>query len=190
MTPARKRIAWLSVAAVAFALVDRLVFPADRPDDAAAPSARSRSGATAMAASPRRTSSPAAIAAQTASDVDLGRLDRRQRELAGSASAAAAARPDPFNAVSWQVAASTAAPIPPPVVSAPTAPPFPYAYIGGLTDEGLRTAFFAKGERVLPVKAGDLVDAVYRVDQMSERQMKLTYLPLNQPLVVSLGGTP
>ena len=40
--------------------------------------------------------------------------------------------------------------------------------------------------RVLPVKAGDTVDAVYRVDQMTETLMTLTYLPLNQSLTLAL----
>ena len=92
-----------------------------------------------------------------------------------------------FDPTAWQPlpskAQAAAAAEPPPV---PVAPPFPYAYLGGLTEDGVRTTFFSEGERVLPVQAGDTVDAVYRIDQMTETQMTLTYLPLNQTQTVAL----
>ncbi|MBX9792743.1 MAG: hypothetical protein K2Y02_00445, partial [Burkholderiaceae bacterium] len=96
---------------------------------------------------------------------------------------------DLFEPVAWQSVAAlaqAAAAAPPP--PQPVAPPFPYAYLGGLLEDGVRTTFFTQGDRVLPVKAGDTVDAVYRVDQMTEKQMTLTYLPLNQSLTLALGN--
>ena len=120
--------------------------------------------------------------------VRLDRLAARQRALAADDERADAMSQALFGAVSWQPppppAQRAVAEAPPP----PVAPPFPYAYLGGLLEDGVRTAFFAQGERVLPVKAGDTVDAVYRIDQMTETLMTLTYLPLNQSLSLALGG--
>ena len=90
-----------------------------------------------------------------------------------------------FGAVAWSPPAPTARPaaIPPP--SPPVAPPFPYPYIGGLVEDGVRTAFFMRGERVLPVKAGDTVDSLYHVDQLDEKEMTITFVPLNQAMTVA-----
>ncbi|MBX9716531.1 MAG: hypothetical protein K2X42_08055, partial [Burkholderiaceae bacterium] len=129
--------------------------------------------------------------AASVSTVQLDRLDARQLALADSADAVspAASQPTPFESVVWQSPAALAqAAAPPPPPPKPVAPPFPYTYLGGLSEDGVRTNFFTKGDRVLPVKAGDTVDAVYRVDQMTEKQMKLTYLPLNESLTLALGG--
>ncbi len=128
---------------------------------------------------------PSAAAPQ----VQLDRLAARQRALAADDASADAAPQALFGAVSWQPPptlaqrAAAAAPPPPPV-----APPFPYTYLGGLSEDGVRTAFFTQGERVLPVRAGDTVDAVYRIDEMTEKLMTLTYLPLNQSLSLALGS--
>lgn len=155
-----------------------------------------RAGRPASAeAPPRSTAKSAAESVSMAAEsraagpqVRLDRLSARQRALAADDESADAAPPALFGAVSWQ-------PSPPPVQRAvaeapppPVAPPFPYAYLGGLSEDGVRTAFFTQGERVLPVKAGDTVDAVYRIDQMTEKLMTLTYLPLNQSLSLALGG--
>jgi hypothetical protein len=94
-------------------------------------------------------------------------------------------QPPLFKEVDWTPPAPREASTPPPK---PVAPPFPYAYMGKLLEDGVTTAFFTKGNRVIPVKAGDTVDAVFRVDQMTSQQMKLTYLPLNETLVLALGG--
>ena len=152
-----------------------------------------RASRRASAEAPRE--SAAALAAMSAEasaagpQVQLDRLAARQRALAADDESADTEPQALFGAVSWQPPpapaqrAAEAAPPPPPV-----APPFPYPYLGGLSEDGVRTAFFAQGERVLPVRAGDTVDAVYRIDQMTEKLMTLTYLPLNQSLSLALGG--
>ncbi len=137
--------------------------------------------------SARQRAQPRAIASSAAPDasavgVQLGRLDARQRALADDADADSAAQNSLFDTVSWQPPVAKADTAPPPK---PVAPPFPYAYLGGLSEDGERTTFFTQGDRVLPVKAGDTVDAVYRVEQMNEKHMTLTYLPLNQSLTVT-----
>ncbi len=126
-----------------------------------------------------------AVPDASAVGVQLGRLDAWQRALADDADAdvGGASPTTLFDTVSWQPPAPKAEPAPPP--PKPVAPPFPYTYLGGLSEDGVRTTFFTQGDRVLPVKAGDTVDAVYRVEQMNEKHMTLTYLPLNQSLTVT-----
>lgn len=180
MSPTRKRIAMLIVAVGGILLVQRVV--ALSTEDTAEPVPAKPARERAPAESPR-------AAASTPAQVQLDRLARRAAEPASAASAAAAADDyrGLFEVVGWQPPPpkATAPPPPPPK---PVAPPFPYAYMGGLSDDGVRTSFFMKGERVLPVKAGDVVDASYRVDEMTDKQMTLTYLPLNETMTVALEG--
>jgi len=170
LTPSHRRIALLLLCVGAFLGAERL-FGRDDGEPAAA---------AAAADLPAERRMPAADPAATA---PVLRLDRLQPRLQGAASAPEVV--SPFEARSWEPPAARPkpAPLPPPV-----APPFPYPYVGGLTDDGVRTGFFTKGERVLALRVGDSVDGAWRVEQMTENHMTLTYLPLNLPLGVALGG--
>ena len=187
MSPTRKRIAMLIVVVGSALIGERVVTLMSDGDEAVEPAAVKR---------PRSQGRPASSevdpSASSADTVQAERLDARQRALADGADAAAArssAARALFEPVAWPSAAARAqASAPPPPPPKPLAPPFPYAYLGGLLEDGVRTTFFTKGDRVLPVKAGDTVDAVYRVDQMTEKHMTLTYLPLNQSLTLALGS--
>lgn len=177
----RQRIAMLIVAVGGALLVARVFALATGDTEIAGPVQ-----AKPARSNPRGNAAPGEPAASGASSVHLDRLVRHEaRQQAVPASQPAASQPVLFDTVSWQ-------PPPPKVVEAPppkpVTPPFPYAYLGGLSEDGVRTSFFTKGERVLPVKAGDTIDAVYRVDEMTDKQMTLTYLPLNETLVVAFGG--
>ena len=178
MTPARKRMAILIVVVGSALIGERVVALLGDGAEVVAPSANSP---TRLRAKSRDTASNAAPDA-SAVGVQLGRLDARQRSLADDADDDSAAPTTLFDAVSWQPPAAEVVAEPPPD---PVAPPFPYAYLGGLSEEGVRTTFFTQGDRVLPDKAGDTVDAVYRVEQMNEQHMTLTYLPLNESLTVT-----
>ena len=195
-TTSRKRVAWIVAAAALLAVADRVFGPdaADEPVVGAVVKERATriAGDNAQATRARSTGG----AAPGGAEADLARLDRWQRGLAASARSVEGAvegdagpGSDPFSPVAWAAPAASAAraavvvlPPPPP----PVAPPFPYAYVGGLVEDGVRTLFFAKGERVLPVRAGDVVDTTYRIDEVEEKQMKLTYMPMNQSAVVAL----
>lgn len=179
LTPARKRAAVLIVVVGSALIGERVVALMGSDAEVVEPAAASSS---------RLRAKPRAMAANSASDaslvgVQIGRLDARQRSLADDADADSEAATTLFDTVSWQPPAAKAQTAPPP--PKPVAPPFPYAYLGGLSDDGVRTTFFTQGDRVLPVKAGDTVDAVYRVEQMNEKHMTLTYLPLNESLTVT-----
>lgn len=87
--------------------------------------------------------------------------------------------------------ASQRPPPPPPVetVSAvpppPTAPPFPHAWVGRFNDSANR-AIVAGTDSTWVVAVGDVIDGQWRIDQIQERQMSLTYLPLQQHQTVAM----
>lgn len=187
MSPTRKRIAMLIVVVGSALIGERVVTLVSGDSEVVEPATGKRATPRAKAGS----GESGAADGRSAATVQLERLEARQRSLvdrdAGRAGNSTAG--DLFEPVAWQSVAAlaqAAAAAPPP--PQPVAPPFPYAYLGGLLEDGVRTTFFTQGDRVLPVKAGDTVDAVYRVDQMTEKQMTLTYLPLNQSLTLALGS--
>lgn len=107
----------------------------------------------------------------------LAKLEKRRQER-GKVS-------DVFNQTSWYVAP----PAPVKVVKqeavvpvsapAPTAPPLPFTYLGRYGETDGRTVVLAIGEKVYPVKVGDVIDNTYRVEKFSPGMVNLTYLPLN-----------
>lgn len=80
-------------------------------------------------------------------------------------------------------------PPPAPVVAAepppPMAPPFPHAWVGRFQDDTAR-AIVASQDRTWVLTVGDVIDGQWRVDQIQERQMSLTYLPLRQSQTVAM----
>ncbi len=94
----------------------------------------------------------------------------------------------PDTAMPW---ASQRPPPPPPVdpVSAapppPMAPPFPHAWVGRFNDSAKR-AIVAGTDSTWVVGVGDVIDGQWRIDQIQERQMNLTYLPLQQHQTVAM----
>lgn len=80
-------------------------------------------------------------------------------------------------------------PPPPPVV--PVAPPLPFTFVGLMEQGSARPqAFLSKGEALLVVAAGDLLENnTYRVDTLNAQQIVITYLPLNAPQILNILGT-
>lgn len=199
----RGRIAGFIAAAAAVLWLDRAFAPTEATEVAViGPVTRPRGPALAAAeagGTATRTSM-SRVAGLAGPDAELERIARWQRFRAAALDEGAASPvqgdlepvgSDPFAPVAWAApAASAARPLPPPPPPPPpaVAPLFPYAYIGALSDDGIRTLFFAKGERVLVVKAGDVVDAAFRIDEINDKQMTLTYVPMNQSAVVALGA--
>lgn len=83
-------------------------------------------------------------------------------------------------------AAAAVAPSPP----RPQAPRFPYAYLGAMVDGDAHIGFFSRGERVLALRAGDLVDGSFRIEAVGRDALTVTYLPLDERLVVAFGAPP
>lgn len=95
-------------------------------------------------------------------------------------------RNNPFAASSWLPPAPPpvqAAPEPPP----PTAPPVPYVYLGKLDGSTLKPrVFLSSGDQLVIVSQGEVVDGQYRVESISDADIVLMYLPLNQRQVISM----
>jgi hypothetical protein len=64
---------------------------------------------------------------------------------------------------------------------APVAPPFPYRYFGRMTGpDGKALSYLVRGDKPVPVRANEMLDAEYRVDAVSDTEIVVTYLPLNE----------
>jgi hypothetical protein len=85
-------------------------------------------------------------------------------------------------------AASAATALPPlPAASAPrpTAPAFPYRWLGRLHDESGPQALLAGNERVLGARAGDVIDSRWQVQRIDAAALQLVWLPGGQPVTVA-----
>jgi len=147
----RKVLIFGSLAAiVGYLLLDR---PATRPGLAVVESGRAEPRAAAPAAPAERLALP-----------ERRGLSRTQGELF-------AAPPAP--------APSPMAKAPPaPVAAAPVAPPVPYRFAGKVRKGSEEEVFVSKGDLVFPVKAGDTLDGMYRIESIGAERIELVYLPL------------
>jgi len=86
---------------------------------------------------------------------------------------------DAFAPRSWRKPAQKATVAANAVVIAPppSAPPLPFVYMGKLLSEDDRAVFLLQGERNLIVHEGDVIDAVYRVDKLSDAGLTFIHLP-------------
>jgi hypothetical protein len=80
-------------------------------------------------------------------------------------------------------AAELPAPPPPP----PQAPPLPFSYLGKLAEGDATTVFLTMGERNLVVKPGDVIDNNYRLEEVNDTAVVLTYLPLTVKQTIPIG---
>ena len=78
------------------------------------------------------------------------------------------------------------APPPPP---APTAPALPFTFVGKRFDGGRWEVFVSRGEQTLILRAGQTIDASYRVESIQPPRMVLIYLPLDEKQTLNIGGT-
>jgi hypothetical protein len=78
----------------------------------------------------------------------------------------------------------SAAPPPPP----PAPPPLPFKYLGRWVDAGQETVFLVQGEEPVSIRTGQVLSLAWRVDEISERKVVFTYLPLD--MQSTLGITP
>ena len=117
-----------------------------------------------------------------AGDLDLSQLRREATvEEPGNA----------FASKSWYVPPPPPPPAPPPKPMpppAPTAPPLPFTYLGRFQDAALPVIFLVRGDRVLTVSAGDVIEGTYRVEGIVGATLGLTYLPLNIRQTLDVGN--
>jgi hypothetical protein len=91
---------------------------------------------------------------------------------------------DMFPAAGWQ-------PPPPPPGSVkaepPKAPPLPFRYFGQMVEDGVPVVFLERGARNFTVRQGDNIDGTYRVDQIRNDAVLITYVPLDLKQTLSIG---
>jgi hypothetical protein len=116
-----------------------------------------------------------------AGDLDPSRL-RREANAGETGNA--------FESKSWYVPPPPPPPVIPPPPPPPTAPPLPFTYLGRYEESAKPVIFLVRGDRVLMVSAGDVIEGTYRVDGIVGTALGLTYLPLNirQTLDVGYAG--
>ncbi len=76
----------------------------------------------------------------------------------------------------------------PPPPPPPKPPPLPFKYMGRWVEGGQQTVFLLQGEQPIPIQAGQVLQGSWRVDEISDRQVMFTYLPLD--MQSALGITP
>ena len=123
------------------------------------------------------------LKAEVGSVADAGDLDpsRLRRE------ANAGETGNAFESKSWYVPPPPPPPpkpLPPPP---PTAPPLPFTYLGRYEGSAKPVIFLVRGDRVLLVSAGDVIEGTYRVDGIAGTALGLTYLPLNIRQTLDIG---
>ena len=158
------------------------VYWASGLEDDAAPAVQARA--------PSPPSARSTGVSETADSEAKGPLDlaRLQRAPAAEAGADLFGRPP-----------ASIAPPPPPVeeprveqvevpAAPPAPPPLPFRYMGQLAEAERKTVFLAAGDRNLVVGVGDVIDELYRVDEIGADTLMLTYLPLNVQQTLPTGA--
>jgi hypothetical protein len=148
---------------------------------AAAPAIAQASRSTA----PDSDGAPPAVASL---DSPLALVPRDQLFAAADAAQGAdknAAR-DLFSTRSWT-------PPPPPVKveppPPPVAPPLPYTFLGKKLEGEAWEVYLARGEQTFIARAGQVLEADWRVDKIAPPTLTVTYLPLGLPQTLSIGDT-
>lgn len=79
---------------------------------------------------------------------------------------------------------------PPPVAvpEKPVAPPLPFSYGGRYTEGSKVFVFLNEGTLVHTARQGDTVKESYRVDEIGDQAITLTYLPLGLKQTLPAGG--
>jgi hypothetical protein len=76
--------------------------------------------------------------------------------------------------------APAATPPPPAAAAADAVPPLPFRFVGALEDRGQRSVILLEADAVHVLRAGERVDARYRVERITSTEVVFTYLPARQ----------
>lgn len=121
-----------------------------------------------------------------------GTLDAGRLDLAQLRREAIAEEPvDAFESKSWYVPPPAPPPRPAPQARpapVPTAPPLPFTYLGRFQDAASTVIFLVRGDRLLAVSEGDVIEGTYRIDGIAGATLGFTYLPLNIKQTLSIGS--
>ena len=97
--------------------------------------------------------------------------------------------PDLFKSFSWYVPPPPPPPAPPPPPPPPTAPPLPFGYLGQYVEDGTKVIILTRGDRIINVSAGEVIDRIYQVGSMKGGLLTFMYLPLQIEQSLSTGIT-
>lgn len=92
----------------------------------------------------------------------------------------ALSRANLFPEQTWYVAPPPPPAPPPYVAPPPQAPALPFSYMGRWEDGGETTYYLTRGSLPVSVRAGQVLDGVWRLEPVSGAQLNFTYLPLDQ----------
>jgi hypothetical protein len=94
---------------------------------------------------------------------------------------------DLFRYVSFQPPAPNALPPQPPPPPKPSTPAFPYQYFGRIVDvDGRTVTYLARGNSLVPIQSKQLLDGVFRIDAVTETQIVVTYVPLEEKISIAV----
>ena len=119
--------------------------------------------------------------------IQVEKLQARDLGAATRDPFAAPIRRPPKTKPGTAVRTAPAAVAPPPSAPPPSAPPLPFTYMGKLMSGGDLAVFLVQGERNLVVHEGDTIDSLYRVERISEADITVVFLPLNQRQIIPIG---
>ena len=117
-------------------------------------------------------------AAPTTTTIDAAAVARKKPQQA--APRLALARANLFPEQTWFIAPPP--PPPPPYVPPPPpqAPALPFSYMGRWQEAGQTTYYLVRGMLPVSVRAGQVLDGVWRLEPVTGSLLNFTYLPLNQ----------
>jgi hypothetical protein len=76
----------------------------------------------------------------------------------------------------------------PPPPPPPKPPPLPFKFLGRWVENGQQTLYLVQGEEPIPIRPGQVLASRWRVDEITDRTVVFTYLPLDMQSI--LGITP
>ena len=194
-----RRSSWrilLPLLAVTLVAVAWLEFGQGPADEVAGAAVRPRNGEDSPR-TPRADRSSAEEGRPAAAAADAGeaakgelRMERQPRQAGGVAPGS-----DPFAKADW----NPPPPPPPPALlrretmelpPKPVAPPIPYAYFGMSIQDGRTVVFVMRDQRTFVLAVGEVIENLYRVEEIRPADVVLTYLPLNERQVMKIGTVP
>jgi hypothetical protein len=92
-----------------------------------------------------------------------------------------------FVSSSWTPPPAPVKPLPPVVAPAPTAPVFPFQYVGKKLENNIWEVYLSRGDQSFLVREGGTLESTYRIDSITPQRLSVTYLPLGQSQSLSIG---
>jgi len=180
MKPAQKRLL------LALGLVGTLALvwfaPTDEEGVSTPATDKSRRGGQTTAARSKLAKAPGTSV--TSTDTRPGQLNNLER------TPLAETIPDLFAGFSWYVPPPPPPPTPPPPPPPPTAPPLPFTYLGQYVDGQTKLIILTRGDRMISVSVGEIIDSTYQVGSLKGGQLTFLYLPLKVEQSLSTGVSP